>query len=280
MTQISAEVSKLAPKLSENLKTNQKKQAVNNLVASLFNTVRMSEWAFDSKLNTFKFPLSKKLSLILTPTSVEVRKGIRTYPIGNGKDAGRLFDNIKHAQAVIAKAVAEQDVQVKHFMEAFDIEELDRELASGDNDNAITADIEKVDIKIKDAPDSVPAAVADPIAEEAVKGLGGIGFKDDDGTTVTFDDDAPDGDLFAEALDNPTKADPLLAMLGSEENYGPQSPKRSLTADAVAQQAKINLQSLEGRVLTIVESAFADKEQRTAVKTLVKKEFRRTMDKL
>jgi hypothetical protein len=36
--------------------------------------------------------------------------------------------------------------------------------------------------------------------------------------------------------------------------------------------------SLEGRVLTIVDASFTDKTQRDAVKTLVKKEFRLTLD--
>src|SRR5208282_3279174 len=147
MTTLSAEVSKLASKLSGNLKINQKKQAVNNLVATLFNTVRMDEWEYLDDSLAYKFPLNKKLALWLTPTSVEVRKGIRVFPIGNGKDAERLFNNIKHAQAVIAKAVAEQDKQVTAFMEAFDIE---AELAG--TDDTVSADQTKVDIKIKPAP--------------------------------------------------------------------------------------------------------------------------------
>src|SRR5208337_3772896 len=147
---LSAEVSKLAPKLSGNLKINQKKQAVNNLVATLFNTVRMSEWEYMD--DAYKFPLNKKLALWLTPTSVEVRKGIRVFPIGNGKDAERLFNNIKHAQAVIAKAVAEQDKQVTAFMEAFDI---DAELAG--TDDTVSADQTRVDIKIKPASTVEPA---------------------------------------------------------------------------------------------------------------------------
>ena len=39
------------------------------------------------------------------------------------------------------------------------------------------------------------------------------------------------------------------------------------------------LKSVEGRVLTIMEAAIPDKEQRNAIKTLIKKEFRREMSK-
>ena len=39
------------------------------------------------------------------------------------------------------------------------------------------------------------------------------------------------------------------------------------------------LKSVEGRVLTIMEAAFSDKDQREAIKTLIKKEFRREMNK-
>lgn len=41
-----------------------------------------------------------------------------------------------------------------------------------------------------------------------------------------------------------------------------------------------HLKAIQGRVLTIVEATFANVEQREAVKSLIKKEFRREMDKV
>jgi hypothetical protein len=40
------------------------------------------------------------------------------------------------------------------------------------------------------------------------------------------------------------------------------------------------LKSVEGRVLTVLEAAFSSPEQREAVKSLIKKEFRREMNKV
>lgn len=287
MTQLFSDVTKLAPKLSGDLKINRKKQAVNDLVANLFDTVRMSEWEYRDTENAFKFPLNKKLALWLTPVSVEVRKGLRVFPIGNGKDAERLFNNIKHAKAVIAKAVAEQDKQVTAFAEAFD---LDAALA---DETTVVSSVNKVDIKIKPAPPRVDPEETSPESEAAATLL-----TDEEKEVVLqkigeaetaikalqdelgVDDEDIDSDIFSEALD----AVPQKSTVGayfelSDEDSGPDSPKRSLTADRVADDAKKSLQSLQGRVLGIVDAAIADKEQRTAVKTLVNKEFRRELNK-
>ena len=257
MTTLSAEVSKLAPKLSGNLKINQKKQAVNNLVATLFNTVRMSEWEYMD--DAYKFPLNKKLALWLTSTSVEVRKGIRVFPIGNGKDAERLFNNIKHAQAVIAKAVAEQDKQVTAFMEAFDI---DAELAG--TDDTVSADQTKVDIKIKPAPAVIEPAETSPESESAAALLS----DEDKEELLSIVDDGVESDLFADAL---KEADPEQSEVVEVLQGGYSGHYERKTVNA--------LKSLQGRVLGIVDASFSDKEQRTAVKTLINKEFRREIDK-
>src|SRR5208282_4131001 len=210
---LSAEVSKLAPKLSGNLKVNQKKQAVNNLVATLFNTVRMSEWEFNEHEAAYKFPLTKKLALVLTPTTIVVRKGksIRVYPIGHGKEAERLFNSIKHAQAVIAKSVAEQDKQVTAFMEAFDI---DAELA---DDGVVSANSEKVDIKIKSAPatvapaetsvesETVAALLADEDKEDVLSKIASVETTLKELQAEVDEDDPTESDIFADAL---KEADP------------------------------------------------------------------------
>jgi len=294
---LSAEVSKLAPKLSGNLKVNQKKQAVNNLVATLFNTVRMSEWEFDDEEVAFKFSLNKKLALWLSPLSVEIRKGIRVFPIGNGKDAERLYNNIKHAQAVIAKSVAEQDKQVTAFCEAFDI---DAELAGADD--AVSADSEKVDIKIKPAPPSVEPAetsaesetvaalLADEDKEEllshiasaegAIKSL----EKELQAELAEENEDPTEGDLFADALKETRPQDSSVTALFAEEEpkgslpQGWGAPPLNFRRQDINRQRE-SLKSLQGRVLGIVDAAFSDKEQRAAVKTLINKEFRREIDK-
>jgi hypothetical protein len=298
---LQAEVSKLAPKLSGNLKVNQKKQAVNNLVATLFNTVRMSDWEFDHAEVAYKFPLNKKLALWLTTTSVEVRKGIRKFPIGNGKDAARLFTNIQHAQAVIAKSVAEQDKQVTAFMEAFDI---DAELAG---DDVVSANSEKVDIRIKPAPASVAPAETSEESETVAALLADEDKEDVLSKIATAEtalkalqaevdeDDPTESDIFADVLGcSEAKAANDAKVYGDAgtsvvDAFAPEEPKGCLPQGWGARaldirRADINrqresLKSLQGRVLGIVDASFSDKEQRAAVKTLINKEFRREMDK-
>lgn len=293
---LSAEVSKLAPKLSGNLKVNQKKQAVNNLVATLFNTVRMSDWEFDRAEVAYKFPLNKKLALWLTTTSVEVRKGIRKFPIGNGKDAARLFTNIQHAQAVIAKSVAEQDKQVTAFMEAFDI---DAELAG---DDVVSANSEKVDIKIKSAPSSVTPAetsvesetvaalLADEDKEDVLSKIASVETTLKELQAEVDEDDPTESDIFADVLGcSEAKAANDAKVYGDAgtsvvdafvpEEAQQDTRKTHISLVVAGYTAQNALKSLQGRVLGIVDASFSDKEQRAAVKTLINKEFRRELNK-
>jgi hypothetical protein len=315
MTQLFTEVSKLAPKLSGNLKINRKKQAVNDLVASLFNTVRMAEWEFNDDEVAYKFPLNKKLALWLTPTSVEVRKGIRVFPIGSGKDAERLFNNIKHAQAVIAKAIAEQDKQVTAFCEAFDI---DAELADSSilgealneaklskNDDVVSADQTYVDIKIKPAPTSIAPAETSPESEAAADFVGGTDEREEVLSKIATAQQAIKALEVEIGAEDPEESDIFADVLGSSEAkarndakvYGDagtsvvdaftkEEDDPNTAANRAGMLAKFDrwdhksgLKSLQGRVLGIVDASFSDKEQRAAVKTLINKEFRREMDK-
>ncbi len=321
MTRLYTEVSKLAPKLSGNLKTNQKKQAVNDLVASLFNTVRMAEWEFNSDEVAYKFPLNKQLALIVTPTTIVVRKGkaIRVYPIGHGKEAERLFNSIKHAQAVIAKAIAEQDKQVHAFCEAFDI---DAELAESSifgealneanlakNDDVVSADQTRVDIKIKPAPMSVAPAETSPESEAAADFVSGTDEREEVLSKIATAQQAIKALEVEIGAEDPEESDIFADVLGSSEAktrndakvYGDagtsivdaftkEEPAGSLPPGWGApplnvRRADINrhresLKSLQGRVLGIVDASFSDKEQRAAVKTLINKEFRREIDKV
>ncbi len=317
MTQLYTEVSKLAPKLSGNIKTNQKKQAVNELVASLFNTVRMAEWEYvsdESKLvcgvptASYKFPLNKQLALIVTPTTIVVRKGksIRVYPIGHGKEAERLFNSIKHAQAVIAKAIAEQDKQVTAFCEAFDIDaelaenssilgEALEEAASSKNDDAVSADKTRVDIKIKPAPTSIAPAETSVESESAAALL-----TDEDKEVVlqkigdarqaikaleaeigeeAAGFDPIESDIFAEALNETQPQQSSVVDAFATEEPETKEYRGGMAYAQPPDKIIASIKSLQGRILGIVDASFSDKEQRAAVKTLVNKEFRREMEK-
>lgn len=326
MSTFSVELSKVAPKLSANLKVNRKKQAVNNLVAILFDTIRMNEWEYVEPdtarthngvgaMGGFKFESTKKLSIWVTPELVEVRKGIRKFPIGNGKDAATLFNNLKHVKAVIAKAQAEH-VAGESSVNAILSEALD-DITSGDD--AVTADDLTEDIHI-----SAPAFV-DPIevtseSEEVAGALENQMERQDDPLTRTkealdapetelgaalFGSDDPDDDTFKDVLSDPRLVTAKIASAkrtihrveneiadedeDTEVRYNltrnaPAGATDSLEAEwkhpRLGYVDRIPaLKSLQGRVLGIVDAVFADKTQREAVKTLINKEFRREIGK-
>jgi hypothetical protein len=300
MSTVSVELSKLAPKLSGNLKVNRKKQSVNNLVAILHGTVRMSEWEYLDRDNAFVFfsDKNKKLSIRVTPELVEVRKGIRNFPIGNGKDASTLFSNLKHVKAVIAKAQAEHQAG-ESSVNALLSEALD-DLTNGND--AVTADDLHEDIHIPNAP-----ALVDPIevtleSEEVAGALENQMEREDDPLIRTkealeepetelgealFGSDDPEDDVFSEVLGGkPQTIRELVAAkpkvsIRLHKDVTEEDGKKMVDSIASHLSGPIigSLKSLQGRVLGIVDASFADKTQREAVKTLINKEFRREMDK-
>lgn len=291
MSTVSVELSKLAPKLSGNLKINRKKQAVNNLVAVLFDTVRMSEWEYIEPDTArthngvgasggFKLDSEKKLSVWVTPELVEVRKGIRKFPIGNGKDAAMLFNNLRHVKAVVAKAQSEH-LAGESSVNALLSEALD-DITNGND--AVTADEFTEDIHIPNASTLVDPIEVTSESEEVAGALENEMIREDDPLTRTkealeasenelgaalFGSDDPEDDVFADALG-----------VGVAKKSIRRVDNSTSISEGLRPGTFGSLQSLQGRVLGIVEAAFADKTQREAVKTLIRKEFRREMNKV
>jgi hypothetical protein len=58
------------------------------------------------------------------------------------------------------------------------------------------------------------------------------------------------------------------------------TPSKSFSKQAAEKGTLSYLKSVEGRVLTVLEAAISSDSQREAVKTLIKKEFRREMNKV
>jgi len=271
MSTVSVELSKLAPKLSGNLKVNRKKQSVNNLVAILHGTVRMSEWEYLDRDNAFKFESdkNKKLSIWVTPELVEVRKGLRKFPIGNGKDATTLFGNLKHVKAVIAKAQAEQ-LTGEASMSAVLSEALD-DITSGND--AVTADDLNEDIHIPNAP-----ALVDPIE---------VSLESEEIAGALENEMEREDDPFSRISNKLASAKQQIGIKLHDTGVSKEGCKQ--IADSIAGHLRkrgdlsgpviVALKSLQGRILGIVDASFSDKEQRAAVKTLINKEFRREMDK-
>jgi hypothetical protein len=194
---------------------------------------------------------------------------------------------------VIAKSVAEQDKQVTAFMEAFDI---DAELAG---DDVVSANSEKVDIKIKSAPasvapaetsvesETVAALLADEDKEDVLSKIASVETTLKELQAEVDEDDPTESDIFADVLgsseakaanDAKVYGDPgtdVVAAFTEKPTY----PSYLVDRAYARSDAKSSLKSLQGRVLGIVEASFSDKEQRAAVKTLINKEFRREMDK-
>src|SRR5208282_2932378 len=197
-----------------------------------------------------------------------------------------------------AKSVAEQDKQVTAFMEAFDI---DAELA---DDGVVSANSERVDIKIKSAPatvapaetsvesEAVAALLADEDKEDVLSKIASVETALKELQAEVDEDDPTESDIFADVLgcseaknanDAKVYGDAGTSVVDAfteEDNpLGSRLPQGGYSGHYGGKTIAA-LKSLQGRVLGIVEAAFADKTQREAVKTLINKEFRREMDKV
>jgi len=86
------------------------------------------------------------------------------------------------------------------------------------------------------------------------------------------------------AMDDMTNTDTgrYIAVVTTPIKEDAMKPEETKPTDAQAtEKSTLNyLKSVEGRVLTVLEAALPDKEHRQAVKTLIKKEFRRTMNQV
>lgn len=113
------------------------------------------------------------------------------------------------------------------------------------------------------------ASIANPVAERLLR---------------TDKDDIDAGVMFDEPIETKTEeATPTVVAKETEESMKTEpiaSDKAADLAKAAEERAPLSyLRSVEGRVLTIMEAAIPNDAQRDAIKTLIKKEFRREMTK-
>lgn len=145
--------------------------------------------------------------------------------------------------------------------------------------------------------------VGDYVPEEVLKGVKTANTDEDDFFVDTTMDEALNSETLEEKRAEETTKENEETMKADTPNqdvecqscfdeegstkcvrpsHKPKTEYRGTTVDAqAAEKGTINyLKSVEGRVLTVLEAALSDKGQRDAVKTLIKKEFRRTMNQV
>lgn len=86
-------------------------------------------------------------------------------------------------------------------------------------------------------------------------------------------------------LEKSSALDPVLEDTGhsAQINIAAAQEKAQIQEDMTVMLESVilgHIKSLQGRVLTVIDASAADKQQREAIKTLMKKEFRREMDKM
>ena len=108
-----------------------------------------------------------------------------------------------------------------------------------------------------------------------------------EGLMVSDEEDIFEGE---DPYNTDTDIDPIAAFSNNKSHIAQANEENMKDESYTGQQAGAKqasekgtldfLRSVEGRVLTVLEAALPDKEHRNAVKTLIKKEFRREMNRV
>lgn len=271
-----------------------------SLVDTLHASPRLTQWAKVAEGYRI-WSTDEALSVTVTPDKVYTTKGIRVSDLQNGLPAQTLFHNINAAQAIVQSNGHENEDE-DYFAAGVEFNDgaaLDAALEEthakplGEDDAELIEDVTAeqaldAEQKREDGPSPVLT-----VSQKFVEDLA-----DQNGEIHT-----PVGYLKAEAFTekanrkNASTDGVICTYCGNlnKQTYRgscPQCPKKV----AITDQAPLpvvtlgdgfsvpavvgRFKSLQGRILTIIDASFSDKEQRAAVKQMVNKEFRREISKV
>lgn len=246
---------------------------VQALMDSLYLAPRLKQWhhVVGGVYDEYRlYTTNDAIYVSVTESRIWITKGIREFDIVSGAPATALYKALETAQSIV------QPANPKPMTE-----EEQEEFFSSDDANG--ADI---DSALADAPTYEPV-VEDPEMDD--EGLIG---EVHEATAPSFVEEETKR-YSGQINQKNAKIDGVICgycgNLNKQTYRGPcpQCPKHqdiekavNKTAVQMASNTISYLKSLQGRVLTIMDGAFADKVQREAVKTLINKEFRRSMNKV
>lgn len=240
-------------------------EAVLKFKDALFSSPRLAQWGLTDYPNGYAqwriYASDDMTFVIVDKKGISIHRGERSrYDISNDPlIATSLFSVIEKAQAVVSTTVASDEPMTDEEQESYF--DHDPEQAGVGLDEAL-ADTHVEPLSADDA-----ELIHDVTEEEEVV-----------------------EDTSAKAYVNKTTSFVDAEVARVKEEYPELKDNSHLkpkaTRDEVGKMAAIgrgvtsNLKSLQGRILTIMDAAIADKDQRAAVKTLINKEFRRDLSRL
>jgi len=193
--------------------------------------------------------------------------------------AETLFNNLESAQALVQQRIKEDETDPESFFSGDETDfyegaGLDAALEETHADPMVEEDAELIE--------EVVADTEDPIYKDGTPGQIAV---DDFHPTDNIQTQLHDAKIKTHVAKVNKSASSEAAQV--KEEYKDRVPQKSKESrDELAKSALIGrsalsrLKSLQGRVLTIMDAAIADKAQRDAVKTLINKEFRRDITKI
>jgi hypothetical protein len=261
-------------------------RADDSLVDTLHASPRLTQWAKVAEGYRI-WSTDEALSVTVTPEKIYTTKGIRVSDLQSGLPAQTLYHNINAAQAIV-QANGHENEDEDYFAAGVEFDE-------GASLDAALEETHAAPLAEDDA-----ELIEDVTAEQALDAE----QKREDGPSpvLTVSQKFIEDLTVAPAVTHTEKINPKNATtdgvicgycgnLNKQTYRGtcPQCPKaekpkaaqEALAKDALVGRSTVsNLKSLQGRILTIIDASFADKEQRNAVKTMINKEFRREISKV
>ena len=250
-----------------------------SLVDTLHLSPRLTQWAKVAEGYRI-WSTDEALSVTVTPEKIYTTKGIRVSDLQSGLPAQTLYHNINAAQAIV-QANGHENEDEDYFATGV-------EFTEGAALDAALEDTHSAPLAEDDA-----ELIEDVTAESALD----ADQKREDGPApvLTVSQKFIEDLATAQPATHTEKINPKNAStdgvictycgnLNKQAYRGncPQCPKAEKPEPAKQEPrpAVANLKSLQGRILTIIDASFSDKEQRNAVKTMINKEFRREISKV
>jgi hypothetical protein len=259
----------------------------NGLVDAIHNSPRLTQWA--KVADGYRiWSADESISVTVTTEKIYTSKGVRVDDLQKGLPAQTLYNAIETAQAIV-QTRGETQTDDEFFAPGEDYNpntSLDAALEES-HSKPLTRDDEELieDVTAEDALD------ADQRVEDGPAPIVTVSQKF---IEAVADHVSPPPSYAEQANRKNANTDGVICQycgnLNKQAYRGncPQCPKPATTQSVagtvtVVQTADASfkeLQSLQGRVLTIIDACFSDKVQRENVKTLIKKEFRRSIEKV
>lgn len=271
-------------------------RADGSLVDTLHGSPRLTQWAKVAEGYRI-WSTDEALSVTVTPEKVYTTKGIRVSDLQHGLPAQTLYNNINAAQAIVQSNGHENEDE-DYFATGVEFTEgagLDAALEEthaaplAEDDAELIEDVtaeEALDAEQKRADGPSPILTVsqkfiEAVADNDVERSNAHAANGDHYTTVVNRKNATTDGVICTYCGNLNKQAYRGNCPQCPKAEKPKAAQEELAHSALLGRSVLStLKSLQGRILTIVDASFSDKEQRSAVKQMINKEFRREISKV